>query len=766
MSNLIVHKPMDTIQHSPVIDYAAVDFQYLEPLLMQLGYMSPEDVEKVKDAYAVAYIGHDGQKRSSGLPYITHPVEVAGILASLKLDLESIQAGLLHDVVEDTPFTSADLRARFGNEVAQIVDGVTKLDKLKFRTRQEAEVANFRKMIFSMTKDVRVVLIKLADRTHNMRTLGALRPDKQRRIATETVNIYCALAYRLGIMKLKRELDFLSFQALYPFRYKMLERAAYNASKLNHNRVERVVNDIEDALRVHGIEARVVSERIPLLNIYKRMAQKRQKFSSILDIYRFIVITDTPDQCYRALGVVHSLYRPIPGKFTDFIALPKPNGFQTLMTELVTNTGEPVEIFIRTEQMEEVAEYGIATSLTYQPNEVNSEGRKRIQDWLENLAELQHTSVNSSEFNSSVKNELYPEDIFVFSPRGKIIELPAGSTVLDFAYYIHTNVGAKAVHAVVDGKDVPLATELRTGQTVEVVTSEKAEPSETQLLWVRSARARARLRQVLKDGQMETYVAKGRVHLERSLGFSIEAMDAFARDKMLEFFSLKTLEDLFAEICQGNIISPVAQAVYASYLGQETSDVLAQLQGSQLYSELTYDDLLQVGHKVQIDETALVAPDDEIMVTTNNGDGLLVHHVESKVVEQLKLTPYQHIRVRWGIDQIDRTTVQCSLSFALPASAAPADAPEKVNFREQVAHDLVNYLNQTPGLLRSLNNVSNSATTVYANLELYVCNNQELRQLFDSIATLGSETLKLTQATRIYTRHAKTRTEKLFWSRD
>lgn len=655
-----------------------VNYEYFQPLEEKLSYMSPKDLEEVKLAYAIAYEGHDGQTRSSGLPYITHPVAVAGILADLTLDVESIQAALLHDVIEDTKFTYDDLARLFGENVAYIVNGVTKLDKLKFRTRQEAEVANFRKMILSMTKDVRIVLIKLADRTHNMRTIGALRPDKQRRIAKETLDIYAPLAYRLGVMKIKRELDFLSFRALYPVRFEVIERAYEKASKVGRRRVVQIQENIAEQIQMQGIKGTVHVERLTALNIYNRLL-KKQNFKSFLDVHRFIIKTDTQDECYRVLGIIHSLFKPVPHSFQDFIALPKINGYQSLTTELLSNVGEPIEVFIRTRAMDEVAELGITSTLTYTPNSKNIVGQERIQQWLESLSELQHVSVNSIEFNNSVKQELFPEDIFVFTPRGKIIELPQHSTALDFAYYIHSTVGQHAESAIIDGRDVPISTPLKPGQTVEIITNPDVKPSEAQLSDVRSTRAKARLREALKEIELENYIVKGQEILERVIGKPFAEVNKLTLVKALEFFNLKSLNDLFAEVCFGNIITPVVRAVLRSYerdAEEDSQNILSDLQNGTLHSDLSYKELLDRGLNVRLRHDCFITPGDEVMVVANYGQGLLLESRKSPIVNKRNYNSYQHLNLEWGYNPEGKFPVQVRFVLSKHGKDAGKDAAD------------------------------------------------------------------------------------------
>lgn len=666
-----------------------IQYSYFDPLLTIIrSYMDQEDVDRVRQAYAIAYEGHDGQTRSSGEPYITHPVAVACILAEMGLDVETVQAAVLHDVIEDTKYTRQDLIELFGEQVTHIVDGVSKLDKLKFRTRQEAEVANFRKMILAMTKDVRVVMIKLADRTHNMLTIGALRPDKQRRIARETLDIYSALASRLGITNIKNTLDNNAFKALYPMRYAVLKNGMENALYNYSNKIENTITHIKERLEEWKIPTcDVSSQPMPILKIYQKLRDKQIKFRSIYDVCQVVIIANSIDDCYRVIGCLHSLYKPVPQSFKDFIALPKLNGFQSLVTSLINNEGEILEVLVRTPEMEDVAKRGIATTLFYNKGENPRERQDRIQQWLDSLAELQHASVNSMEFNNSVKSEIFPEDIYVFTPRGKIIALPPRSTALDFAYHIHTGVGQTAVSATVDGEQVGLDFTLKNGQTVDIQTSSEITANENQLGYLISSRARARLRQILKDLKLEAYIQRGRSYMESLYGHPVEELDAQAVEKALEFFNLKSLNDLFAEICFGNIISPVVKAVLDSYMsGNNSSDnILADLQKGTLVSDLTYADYKRIGYNIDISTNSYIAPHDPITLVGNLGKGLIVYHSESSELAALRLTPYQKIRINWGIEELPGALLLSRLSFNI----------------NQAREDLVNRVSSACNVYRS-----------------------------------------------------------------
>ncbi|MGQ0286525.1 RelA/SpoT family protein [Pasteurellaceae bacterium 22721_9_1] len=473
-------------------------FEPLNKIIQQ--YLPEEQIDLIKRAFVIAKDGHEGQFRSSGEPYITHPVAVACIIAEMRLDHEAIMAALLHDVIEDTPYTEQQLTDEFGHSVADIVDGVSKLDKLKFRTRQEAQAESFRKMILAMTKDIRVVLIKLADRTHNMQTLGALRPDKRRRIAKETLEIYSPLAHRLGIENIKNKLEDLCFQAMYPQRYAVLQKVLQIIRGKHQELIQPIIDELQQRLQSVGIAARVFGQEKPQFYIYQNMKQREQEFRSLLDIYDFRVIVNTVDDCYRTLGQVHHLYKPKARYIKDYIAVPKANGYQALHTSTIGPKGVPVEVQIRTEEMDRMAEMGITAHWVYKKDGKNDATTPQIkaQRWLQNIIELQQSAGNSFEFIESVKSDLFSHEIYVFTPKGRIIELPRGATAVDFAYAVHTDVGNHCVAAKVERMDYSLSQPLVSGQTVDIVTSPKAKPQASWLNFVVTGKARSTIRQVLK----------------------------------------------------------------------------------------------------------------------------------------------------------------------------------------------------------------------------------------------------------------------------
>ncbi|MDN6549505.1 MAG: bifunctional GTP diphosphokinase/guanosine-3',5'-bis pyrophosphate 3'-pyrophosphohydrolase, partial [Enterobacterales bacterium] len=532
-------------------------FESLNLLIQK--YLPEEQIKRLKQAYLVARDAHEGQTRSSGEPYITHPVAVACILAEMRLDYETLMAALLHDVIEDTPATYQDMEQLFGKSVAELVEGVSKLDKLKFRDKKEAQAENFRKMIMAMVQDIRVILIKLADRTHNMRTLGSLRPDKRRRIARETLEIYSPLAHRLGIHHLKTELEELGFEALYPNRYRVIKEVVKAARGNRKEMIQKILSEIEGRLTEAGIECHVNGREKHLYSIYRKMHLKEQRFHSIMDIYAFRVIVKDVDTCYRVLGQAHSLYKPRPGRVKDYIAIPKANGYQSLHTSLIGPHGVPVEVQIRTEDMDQMAEMGVAAHWAYKEGESSTTAQIRAQRWMQSLLELQQSAGSSFEFIESVKSDLFPDEIYVFTPEGRIVELPAGATPVDFAYAVHTDIGHACVGARVDRQPYPLSQALHSGQNVEIITAPGARPNAAWLNFVVSSKARAKIRQMLKNLKRDDSVSLGRRLLNHALGNGRKLSDLPPENiqRELDRMKLHSMDDLLAEVGLGNAMSVV-----------------------------------------------------------------------------------------------------------------------------------------------------------------------------------------------------------------
>ncbi|HLX25053.1 MAG TPA: bifunctional (p)ppGpp synthetase/guanosine-3',5'-bis(diphosphate) 3'-pyrophosphohydrolase, partial [Usitatibacter sp.] len=466
-----------------------------DELTAVLGYLKPKDVENIEQAYAVARAAHSGQYRQSGEPYITHPLAVAKILAEWHLDAQALMAALLHDVVEDTLTTKSEIAKRFGKAVAELVDGVSKIDRIEFATLQHAQAENFRKMLLAMARDVRVILIKLADRLHNMRTLDAVPSEKQERIARETLDIYAPIANRLGLSALYYELEDLGFHYLHPNRFRVLDKALRRARGNRRDALGKIQGAIETRLAEFNVEAQVHGREKHISSIYKKMQEKNISFSEVFDIYGFRIIVPDVPQCYLAMGALHTLYKPIPGKFKDYIAIPKANGYQSLHTTLFGPFGMPIEIQIRTQEMHKVAEAGVASHWMYKSAEGDTKDvQLKTHQWLQSLLEIQSESGDALEFLEHIKVDLFPDDVYVFSPKGKIFALPKGATPIDFAYAVHTDVGNHCIAAKVDSEPVPLGTVLRNGNRVEILTDGQARPNPVWLSYVATGKARSHIR--------------------------------------------------------------------------------------------------------------------------------------------------------------------------------------------------------------------------------------------------------------------------------
>ncbi|BCL71515.1 Guanosine-3',5'-bis(diphosphate) 3'-pyrophosphohydrolase [Vibrio nigripulchritudo MADA3029] len=612
-------------------------------------YLTEPQLEALSRSYVVARDAHEGQTRSTGEPYIIHPVAVARILAEMRLDNETLMAALLHDVIEDTEATKEDLEEQFGTTVAELVDGVSKLDKLKFRDRKEAQAENFRKMVLAMVQDIRVILIKLADRTHNMRTLGALRPDKKRRIARETLEIYAPLAHRLGIHNIKVELEELGFEALYPNRYRVLKEVVKAARGNRKEIIQRIHSEISGRLEEMGLEARVFGREKNLFSIYNKMRTKEQRFHTIMDIYAFRVVVDSADMCYRVLGQVHSLYKPRPGKMKDYIAVPKANGYQSLHTSMVGPHGVPVEVQIRTEDMDQMADKGVAAHWSYKSNgdKSGTTAQVKAQRWMQSLLELQQSAGNSFEFIENVKSDLFPDEIYVFTPKGRIVELPVGATAVDFAYAVHTDVGNMCVGARVDRQPYPLSKSLKNGQTIEIISAPGARPNAAWLNYVVTSRARTKIRQVLKTMRREESITLGRRLLNHALGDnSISDIKQENIDHVLAELKVESLDDLLAAIGLGELMSIV---IARRLLGDV--DELTETESS---------DPKKAKKKLPIRgaEGILLTfancchpiPDDHIIAHVSPGRGLVVHRETCPNVRGYQKEPDKYMGVEWSND--------------------------------------------------------------------------------------------------------------------
>ena len=531
------------------------------------GYLPKTDTDQVVTAYNYAENAHRGQGRRTGHAYITHPLAVANILAEMRMDRQTVMAALLHDVIEDTGVGKSTLGDLFGADVAEIVDGVSKLSTM-FNSRAEAQAENFQKMALAMARDLRVIMVKLADRLHNMRTIGVMPPEKRRRIARETLEYYAPIANRLGIHTMKIEFEDLGFHALYPLRADRISRAVKSARGNRKTLMKNITESISAALKRDGLEAQIFSREKHLYSIYRKMKTKRKAFSEIMDVFGLRIVVAEVDTCYRVLGSVHNLYKPLAGRFKDYIAIPKANGYQSLHTTLFGLHGVPIEVQIRTTEMESVAEQGIAGHWLYKSDDDSPQGTQRSRQWVRDLLDLQQRAGSPLEFIESVKVDLFPDEVYVFTPKGQILELPRGACPIDFAYAVHTDIGNRCVASRVDRNLAPLSAQLQSGQTVEVITSEDASPNADWLSFAVSGKARSAIRQALKVQQTSDSLALGRRLLNRSLAnanTSIKDLDFRRLRKVFTEFKVRKLDELLMQIGMGNLMAyVVAQNLLAA----------------------------------------------------------------------------------------------------------------------------------------------------------------------------------------------------------
>ncbi|MFI4895438.1 MAG: RelA/SpoT family protein [Steroidobacterales bacterium] len=633
-------------------------------------YLPSEQVERVRTAAEFGAAAHQGQTRVSGEPYITHPVAAAVILADLHLDADTIVGAILHDVIEDTPIAKSDIAQRFGNDVAEIVDGVTKLDQIRFKNREEAQAENFRKMLLAMVRDLRVILVKLADRTHNLRTIEALAPAKRRQIARETLDIYAPVAERLGLYAMKLELEDLGFRTLYPQRYRVIERALKRARGNQKEFLGKIRTQLEAALKKSGLPRHVEAREKHLYSIYRKMLRKRTTLAEIVDVYGLRIIVDSVDNCYRALGIVHSVYKPMPGRFKDYVAIPRANGYQSLHTTLFGPNGVPIEVQIRTEDMNHIAESGIAAHWKYKHDE--SEGsaqQERARKWLSNLVEME-VGGNSEEFIESVKVDLFPDKVYVFTPRGEILRLPRGATVVDFAYAVHTDIGNRCVAAKIDRRLTPLRAVLRNGQTVQIITAKGATPNPSWVNFVVTAKARSAVRHYLKSLHRSEAVELGRRLLAQALAEFDLGLDAVAAQSLasaLSEFGLKDADELYEKVGLGERLAPL---VARRLLPSERSDA-ANSAASPLAVAGTEGLLVSYAH------CCYPIPNDPIFAFLSTGRGIVVHRETCANVEDYRKQPDKWLPVTWShkpgrlflaeirIDIVNRMGMLAALSAAI-----------------------------------------------------------------------------------------------------
>ncbi|AOV18231.1 bifunctional GTP diphosphokinase/guanosine-3',5'-bis(diphosphate) 3'-diphosphatase [Acidihalobacter aeolianus] len=612
-------------------------------------YLPPEQVREVYRTYLYAAEAHTGQNRQSGEPYIFHPLAVARVMAGMRMDHHSIMAAILHDVMEDTPVTKDQLRETFGEEVAELVDGVSKLTHLKFQSYAEAQAENIRKMMMAMVRDLRVILVKLADRLHNMRTLSALRSDKRRRIARETLEIYAPIAQRLGMNALRRELETLGFAALYPVRFRVLsaavERARGRRKELMQNVEAAIVRRLEEA----GIQARVVGREKNLYSLYRKMRAKRMPFSEVFDVFAIRIVVTDIDTCYRALGITHNLYKPVAGHFKDYIAIPKANGYQSLHTVLFGPHGIPIEVQIRSEEMDRVAESGIAAHWLYKSGEGGNAGagtQARAREWLKGILEMQQRAGSSLEFLENVKVDLFPDEVYIFTPKGDIMELPRGATAVDFAYAVHSDVGNTCVAAKIDRHLAPLSAPLESGQTVEIITSPTARPNPAWLNFVVTAKARTGLRHRLKSLQGDEAIALGRRLMEKSLsasGKTLESIDPAHLAELLAAWGLADLDALLNDVGLGNRLAPLAVRRLLGECDESDAAATAQTTGGKPLVIRGSEGLVLTFAKC-----CYPLPGDPIAGVLSAGRGLVVHRETCRNVVEFRDKADRWMPLQWS----------------------------------------------------------------------------------------------------------------------
>ena len=637
-------------------------------------YLEHDQVAEVYRAYLFSADAHEGQRRMSGEPYIYHPLAVARILAEMRMDQKSIIAAILHDVIEDTPTAKDQLEKEFGEEVAGLVDGVSKLAKVKMESHAEAQAENFQKMILAMADDIRVILVKLADRLHNMRTLGVMRLDKQKRIARETLDIYAPIAYRLGMNNIRNEFENLGFSILYPMRYRILDEAVKKGRGNRKEIVQGIEKSIEERLKQDGIKVRVSGREKHLFSLYQKMKDKMLPFSEVFDVYAFRIIVNKVESCYHALGVIHNLYKPVPGKFKDYIAIPKTNGYQSLHTVLFGPYGVPIEVQIRTKDMERVAEVGIAAHWLYKTGDGDgSMAQDRTRQWLRNVLEMHQNAGDSIEFLENVKIDLFPDVVYVFTPQGEIKELLRGTTAVDFAYAVHTDVGNTCVAAKINRRLMPLRTELLNGQTVEIITAPGARPNPLWLDFIVTGKARSNIRHYLKNLQRKEAIDLGERLLSKALTTFSSALDDISQmtiNRVVKVYNFNDKDDLLEEIGLGNRAAfLVAQQLTSVDEEEDQKNISrksqAKRQGKFRHVLDRYVPSFLKGEKksplplmitgtegmvMTFAKCCRPIPGDPILGFVTTGRGIVVHTQSCKNVVEYKKSPENWIDVRWEPD--------------------------------------------------------------------------------------------------------------------
>ncbi|MGI9304776.1 MAG: bifunctional GTP diphosphokinase/guanosine-3',5'-bis pyrophosphate 3'-pyrophosphohydrolase [Gammaproteobacteria bacterium] len=631
----------------PVTSRDPTRFQVSELCAIMESYLEPEQVRDVYRSYLFSAEAHSGQTRLTGEPYINHPLAVAKTMAEMHMDADSIMAAILHDVIEDTPTAKEQLAAEFGKDVAELVDGVSKLTHLTFESKAEAQAANFRKMMLAMVKDIRVVMVKLADRLHNMRTLSVMPADKRKRIARETLEIYAPIAQRLGMNALRVELEQLGFQTLYPMRYRIIEEAVRRTRGHRKEVMNKIEAGICEALEQAGIESRIYGREKNLYSIYKKMQSKRLSFAEVFDVFAIRLVVGDVDTCYRALGVIHNLFKPVPGRFKDYIAIPKVNGYQSLHTVLFSPHGVSIEAQIRTEEMDRIAQSGIAAHWLYKAGDhYSAKAQTRAQEWLKDVLEIQQSAGNSIEFLESVRVDLFPDEVYVFTPVGEIMELPHGATAVDFAYAVHSDVGNTCVAVKIDRRLAPLSSVLASGQTVEVITAPGARPNAAWLNFVVTAKARAAIRHALKNLKSEEAVQLGSRLLDKALASHDSSLGKIHNKHLratLKEIGVKKMDALLEDIGLGNRMAPLIARRLLS-MEDDSQQLVEERAGRPRALEIKGTE----GMVVTFAKCCHPIPGDPIVGAMSTGRGLVIHRDSCSNLTRQRSRPDQTIHVEWS----------------------------------------------------------------------------------------------------------------------
>jgi len=660
-------------------------------------YLGKDQINNVRRAYYYAEQAHEGQFRHTGDAYVTHPLAVASILSEMHMDHQSLMAAMLHDVIEDTGVTKTAIKSQFGNTVADLVDGVSKLNKITFSSHAEAQAENFQKMAMAMAKDLRVILVKIADRLHNMRTLEVLTSDKRRRIGRETLDIYAPIANRLGMNNVRVEFEELCFTALYPMRARRINAAVKRVRGNRKEIVLQIQTSLEACLEREGLPGRTIGREKHLYSIYEKMRSKHKSFSEIMDVYAFRIVVDSVDACYRVLGAVHSLYKPVPGRFKDYIAIPKANGYQSLHTTLFGMHGVPIEIQIRTEEMEAMANNGIASHWLYKSSDdLPSNAHIRAREWVNGLLDIQKHAGNSLEFIENVKIDLFPDEIYVFTPKGTIFELPAGSTAVDFAYAIHTDVGSSCVACRISRRLAPLSEPLQSGQTVEIITAPGTQPNPAWLSFVITGKARSNIRHHLKNQKYSESVALGRRLLNKALANFGSNLASVAKENIntvLNQTSLKSLDQLLEEIGLGNRMSYlIAQRL------TKHSDIALLENGSKPEQQESLAIRGSEGMVMNYAKCCHPIPGDPIVGHISSGRGMVIHTDDCNNITEIRDNPEKCVAVSWDPNVEGEFSVELRVELenlrgiiaTLATTITGAEANiEKISTVERDAHFII-----------------------------------------------------------------------------